>query len=334
MNLSRLRLLALTLVVASALIGGCGSNDKVVDSNSSNSGANATRNPESNNPPLATPDGNAEAGNAPKENTGPDSNKAPDFTPPNKPIIPDIDPSGKGGWGNPPKPSKAEVRVAAMDSAIKGLKNAKFLISSELIIPQGSGTNNTECVIGDQKDRYLLRYAFWDGKSNKPRFETHTVAKINGKIQTYIDGNFKPGRILPSGDILKNWPTDHSHYIANSIASDARPFSSLLAKAKVAGWKITMETKKFDRGSFERLTLESPKKDTKYEVMFEPGRNLPVTIQVNINAKKPTRVKSLISWAMSDKPLADQDLSPKIITPEVKEPDRARNIPEAPVSGT
>lgn len=236
------------------------------------------------------------------------------------PTIPQVDSAGKGGWKPSPKPTPVETRLAQVDRELKGLTNVKFKMFSDVRTPVGSGFNDLESVIRDQKSNYLLRYATWNGSKTAPRYETYTVAKVNGKIQTLVGKNFVPKRINPAGNILEKFVQDHSHYVASAIGTPMVPFTQLAKAAKSAGWKTSLEVKKYDFGTFERVLFENPKnRNQKIEIVISNEMSLPVSIQTQSGqGKKLTQIASKINWAKSTTTVTDQELSPNIAAPPVK----------------
>jgi predicted small lipoprotein YifL len=316
-------------------LAGCGTKEPVEVNT-------ASKTPTTKVPVGGKPSGAAESGSKTPEVASPGAASDPSVNPstkgfiPNgskemnsKPEVPPIAEAQTQGWVA--KPSKAEMTLAKLDASIKGLKNAKFMISTDAQLPQGRGFTNTECVIADQKDRYLLRYAYWFENGNMPYFENDTVAKIDGKIQTFRKGKYRIGRFEPKNDILNLWATDHSHYISHAIGTSLNPFAMLGKKAIAAGWKLTEEEKAFETGRFTRIVLRSTKEPArKIEIMVDPGRLIPVSVQVEVPGKKPIKVKSLVSWAFSSEPLKDEDISPFIKTAPIQEIDKIKRSGGSP----
>ena len=103
--------------------------------------------------------------------------------------------------------------------------------------------------------------------------------------------------------------------VSNFGTNGVNSLSELARLATKAGWKTSVETKKFDNGSFQRVTLISnstPKRT--YTILVEPNKKLPMELQMSIDDKKKTRVIVALRWRQSDKPLTQEDLDPKIKT--------------------
>jgi hypothetical protein len=323
---------SISLLVFALVMTGCGNEE------STNTVAKSSLTPELDTNGIVTPDTNKPNNvgitdvNKPVDSNIPATGlKGNPIKPGNvRPMVPPITAPKTGGWTATPDLSTVAQKLAQADQNIKNLKNARFLVSTEAFIPEGYGINNTESFLIDQKDRFMLRYVNWQGKANPPHFEEFTVAKIDGRIQTFVDGKYQSKRFQPESDILQWWPKNHSHYLTSSIGTAFSPLTNLLAAAKKANWKITIERKNFETGTFDRVLMISAKDaNTRYEIVLDAKRVLPVAIYADVEGAKRTRIRSQVSWAISDTPLTEKDIQPGMTAPNVKEPDLKRKIDEA-----
>ena len=224
--------------------------------------------------------------------------------------------AGQGGWKK--VTSDPKVLTQAVEAKMKSLKNYKMSIAMVVEMPLGKGIVNADCLIADQS-RYRLEYSDFEPGATA-HFESSLVARMSDKTySTFVNGAYKKGRIAPNPDVLKGWVLDSTHYLASWIGTDKKPLTELVGAAQKAKWKVGVEEKKFEKGTYQRIVMESstgPKK--RYELLIDPKQMLPTTFNVAVYDKKKTLAGLDIAWLQSDKPLTDADLSQKVSTEPVK----------------
>jgi hypothetical protein len=158
-----------------------------------------------------------------------------------------------------------------------------------------------------------------------PHDETFTSVSMNGKVGTLVvepggdEGKYVPGRREPSAQILRDFPDQVAHYLIDGYASERTPFTALYDAAAKAGWKQTLETKKFEAGDYYRLLLVSNSAPVRvYEITIHKNSGLPAKINCSIADKKPTQVVATISWDVKDT-ITDAELTPYKSAPRIKE---------------
>ncbi len=214
----------------------------------------------------------------------------------------------------------ARKLTEAVDMKMKSVKNVRMHLLLNVDLPKsGKGYFEDDCIIADQ-NRFFLNYAvFVPGPRGS--FDTFLVTKLKGnkEYSTYVGGKYQLGRIEPGKDILNGWITNSTHYLASGIGTSKKPLTELVDAAQKANWTINVEDKKFDKGTFRRIIMESrtePKE--RFEIVVHPQQLLPVSFFALILDKKKTMSALDIAWAKSDKPLTEADLNPKKEVPKVK----------------
>lgn len=250
--------------------------------------------------------------------TKPDANKPDPTKPPPesiKPVIVDPKPAGEAGWTK--SQTEARTLVAAADAKMKSVKDMKMSFYIDFAIGKADGYFKDSCLIADQS-RYHLNYAEYLPGPNA-RLESYIVTKQKGGYSTFVSGGYKPGRIEPSKDILKGWALNSTHYITSGVGTKKMPLTELVVAAQKAKWKINVETKKFTAGTYQRIIMESPgAPKRRYELMIEPKKMLPVEFSSAVFEKEKMSSALSIGWFQSDKPLTDDELTPKVKTDQVK----------------
>ncbi|MEI8283008.1 MAG: hypothetical protein WCG75_11420 [Armatimonadota bacterium] len=326
---SSFAILALVAIGAVGCKGGETNNSPapVGTANSANSPASnnapATNNaPETNN--AAAANNTAEANNAPSTKTA--VTKSGTVTSTLGPEL--VNPKGPGEdstW----KKNEIDAKKLAeiVDATMKSVKDVKMTFHLEAELPEHRGFFEDKCIIADQS-RFYLNYAnFVPGRNM--RFDTFLVRRLNGSkdYSTYVVDKYVPGRIAPDPDTLNGWMLGSTHYICSGVGTTKKPFTDLVIAAQKAKWKISVEEKKFDKSSFQRIIMESPSSSKapkrRYELMIHPQKLLPVSFYSVIFDKKRTIGALDIAWQKSDKPLTEADLNPvqkvdpvKVLTPE------------------
>jgi hypothetical protein len=272
---------------------------------------------EDNNAPVVT--------NPPTNNNSPDSNNKPPITTDKKPVVkpPEKKPEptikeppavGQDGWTK----SQIEAKniTEAVDANVKAIKNMRMNLRIDFSAGKAKGTFNDACYIADQ-NRYLLKYMTYNPKTDVHP-EDFVVMKKDGKDSTFVIDKYQPGRITPDKDTLKGWALNSTHYISAGVGTDRKPYTELITAAQKAKWKINVESKKYPNGEFQRIVMESPNEPKRrYELLVQPKMKLPVQFNAAIYEKQKIVSALLIGWDQSDRPLTDEQMSPKVKTEEV-----------------
>ena len=275
------------------------------DTNSSGAKVAANSAPESNNAPIAnnTPSKSEIVSTKPETIDG--------KVPPMKPVLA----SQAGGWS---KDAQAARDLASkVDASTKKLTDSKIHFFEGARLVEGHGHVESDLIIADQK-RYLLNYAKFETQG-RPHFETYLVRKMpDGTYATLVGGKYVPGRVSPTGDIVGGWFTDCTHYIASGIGTGQKPLTDLIDAAQKAKWKISVETKSFDNGTFKRIVMDSPTQPRRrYELTIEPKKLLLTNFNADINDNKRNQVSVTFQTMKSDRPLTEKDLKPEVPTEKI-----------------
>ncbi len=236
------------------------------------------------------------------------------FTPPpEKPWPPPIPEPGTAGFK--PVTNDAVTTLAAVDAQMKRMRDVELTQVVQAAYPAGRGTAEQVSRVKDPNN-LLLRYANFEPYGSHYNLVGYTEVRKGGKSQTLVNEKFTPGHRAPSGNILESWPKNFSQHLVNNFAdSKSNTLSDLAKAAAKAGWKTSVEKKKFDSGEFQRVVLTSSKAPKRtYTILIEPNNKLPVELQMDVDDTKKTRVTALLRWRQSDKPLTPEDLDPKVKT--------------------
>lgn len=229
------------------------------------------------------------------------------------PLPPPIPEPGTAGFQ--PTTNNAVKTLAEVDSQMKKLRDIEMVQLVQAIYPVGRGSAELVSRV-KEPGNLLLRYANLEPVGLNYNLVQYTEVKKDGKSQTLVGQKYEPGHRSPSGNVLESWPKNFSHHLVSNFGTNGvNSLSELARLAAKAGWKTSVETKKFDNGSFQRVTLISnstPKRT--YTILVEPNKKLPMELQMSIDDKKKTRVIVALRWRQSDKPLTQEDLDPKIKT--------------------
>ena len=313
--------LGFAALALAALLGVCAVGCNKSDKQSQNINSPSQPTVTANNAPI---DSNAPiTNNAPTANSGA-ANNAPETKPPVK------KPEPKPSFDEPKGPGEdkawkknaisARKLTESVDMKMKSVKDSRMHLFLNVDLPTaGKGFFEDDCIIADQSRFYLNYAVFVPGRRGS--FDTFLVTKLKGdkEYSTYVGGKYQLGRIEPGKDVLSGWVTNSTHYLASGVGTSKKPFTELLDAAQKANWKIDVEDKKFDKGTFRRVIMESrtvPKE--RFEIMIHPQKLLPVSFFAVIFDKKKTLSVLEISWAKSDKPLTEADLNPMKEVPKVK----------------
>lgn len=264
-------------------------------------------------PETNTPDVNAPlATNAPadpKKPKGKAMNPVKDLPP-----VPDPSAPGKDGWTK--VQLEAKKLVQTVDTNMKAVKNMKIVLHEDFNLAGQRGFFEDSFYVADQ-NRFHLNYA--STYKVNTLVDSFIVTKIDGQYKTLVGKNYQPGRVEPNKDLLSGWLLDSTHYMADSVGTKKMPFTELVTAAQKAKWKIMVESKQYDKRTFQRVVMESPSEPKKrFELMVEPNMKLPVQFNTVAYNKKKTSTALFVAWLQSDKPFTDAELSPKVPTKEVK----------------
>lgn len=230
---------------------------------------------------------------------------------PTPPVVPPIPEPGTAGFK--PTPNDAVQTLAAVDAQMKRLRDIELVQYVKGSYPVGRGSAELVSRIKGPND-LLLRYANLEPFGAQYNLVQYTEVRKTGKSQTLVGQKYEPGHRNPSGKILETWPKNFSqHLVSNFGEAKANTLSDLAKAAAKAGWKTSVETKKFDNGTFQRVILTSNTKPKRtYTILIEPSKKLPVELQMDVDDTKKTRVTAVLRWRQSDKPLTAKDLEPKV----------------------
>lgn len=267
-------------------------------------------------PPVAS----AAENNSPTTNPGTSKNAPVDPKAPPKPAAKPafVEPAATGQASWTKKAVNAKKLAESVDAKMKSVTNTRMHMFLNVDLPTvGRGFFEDDCMIADQS-RFLTNYAVFVPGPHAS-FETYLVRKIKGDkgYSTFDGGKYHLGRTEPDKDILKGWVTNSTHYLSAGIGTSHKPFTELVDAAQKAKWTVAVEDKKFASGAYRRIIMESPTlPKQRFEIVIHPEKLLPVSFFAVILDKKKTLSSLELTWAKSDKPLTDADLSPKkTVTP-------------------